>query len=100
MGGILMGNDATCKVVGIGTVKIKMRDGMTRILSDVKQVPTLKNNLIFLDTLDANGCVIQAEDWTMKVKNGSMVILRDTKSLNNLYRLKWNTVTGGAAASN
>ena len=99
MGEILIGNDATCKVVGIGTVKIKMWDGVTCTLSDVRHVPALKKNFISLGTLDANGYVIQAEDGTMKVKKGSMVILRSTKSPNNLYRLKGNTVTSGATIS-
>ena len=98
MGGIFMGNDATYKVVGIDTVKIKIWDGVTRTLNDARHIPTLKKNLIPLSTLDANGCVIQAEDRAMKVKKGSMVILRGTKP-NNLYKLKRNTVTGGTVVS-
>lgn len=57
-----MGNDATPKVMGIGTVKIEMWDGVTRMLSDVRHVPTLKKNLISLGTLDAKKYVIQDED--------------------------------------
>ena len=34
-GSILMGNDATCKVVGIGTIKIKMFDNVVRTLGEV-----------------------------------------------------------------
>ena len=75
-----MDNDTTCKVVGIDTVKIKMWDGLTYMLSDVRHVPTLKKNLISLGTLDANGCVIQVENGVMKVKKGSMVILHNIKS--------------------
>ena len=37
-----MGNNITCKVVGIGTVRIKMYDGVVRTLSDVRHVPDLK----------------------------------------------------------
>ena len=31
-----IGNDSSSKVIGIGTVKIKMHDGTIRTLSDVK----------------------------------------------------------------
>ncbi|KAK2982605.1 hypothetical protein RJ640_024665, partial [Escallonia rubra] len=34
-GTVLMGNDAVCKVMGIGTIKIKMFDGIVRTLGDV-----------------------------------------------------------------
>lgn len=98
-GEILMGNNATCKVVGIGSVHIKMWDGVVRTLSEVRHVPALKKNLISLGALDSKGCVIQAEGGALKVKRGSMVILRGTKLPNNLYRLKGNTVVGGAAVS-
>ena len=36
-----MGNDATCLVIGIGTMKIKMFDGVVRVLSNVRHVPDL-----------------------------------------------------------
>lgn len=38
-GVVLMGNDVSCKVVGIGTVRIKMHDGLVRTLTDVRHVP-------------------------------------------------------------
>ena len=48
-----MGNDAPCKIVGIGSVKIKMYDGVVRTLTEVRHVPELKKNLISLSILDA-----------------------------------------------
>ena len=36
-----MGKDATCPVIGIGTVKIKMFDRVVRVLSIVKHVQIL-----------------------------------------------------------
>ena len=41
-GEILMGNNMICKVLGIGTVRIKMYDGVVRTLSDVCHMPDLK----------------------------------------------------------
>ena len=31
-----MGNDATCTIIGIGTIKIKMSDGLVRTLEEVR----------------------------------------------------------------
>lgn len=51
-GNVLMGNDAPCKIIGIGTIKIKMADGVVRTLGCVRNVPTLKKNLMSLGTLE------------------------------------------------
>ena len=50
-----MGNDATCPVIGIGTVMIKMFDGVVRVLSNVRHVLDLRKNLISLGVLDDLG---------------------------------------------
>ena len=94
-----MGNHATCKVIGIGTIKIKMFDGIVKTLGSVRHVPALKKNLISLGTLDTNGCSFTAKDGVIKVCKGSMVIMRGTKLGNNLYKLSGNTILGGAAIS-
>ena len=51
---VLMGNNASCKVACIGTVHIRMFDGVVT-LGDVRHVPDLKRNLISLSTLKAKG---------------------------------------------
>ena len=42
-----MGNNTTCKVVRVDSVKMRMFDGMVRTLTDVRYVSDLKKNLIF-----------------------------------------------------
>ena len=54
-GVVYMGNDSTCKMTGIGSVQIKMFDGVIRKLNDVRYVRDLKKNLISLGVLDASG---------------------------------------------
>ena len=39
-----MENNVTCKTVGIGSIKIKMYDGIVRTLIDVRYVPELRKN--------------------------------------------------------
>ena len=51
-GNVLMGNDAFCKSVGIGSVQIIMHDGVVRTLTKVRQIPKLKKNLVFVGAMD------------------------------------------------
>ncbi|KAI9192092.1 hypothetical protein LWI28_018208 [Acer negundo] len=50
-----MGNIMSYKVVGNGTIRIQMFDGIIRILSDVQSVPDLNKNLISLGIIDSQG---------------------------------------------
>lgn len=51
VGSVFMGNNSTCKIVGVGTIRIKMYDGVVRTLIGVRHNPNLKKNLISLGTL-------------------------------------------------
>jgi len=55
-GVVLMGNNMSCKVVGICSIRIKMNDGVLRTLTNVRHISDLKKNLISLGTLDSQGC--------------------------------------------
>ena len=50
-GNVLMGNNMPYKTIGIGSIKIRMHDGIVRTLSNVRHVSNLKKNLISLGTL-------------------------------------------------
>ena len=41
-GSVLMGNHAACKVMGISSVRIKMKDGLVLGLKGVRHIPELK----------------------------------------------------------
>ena len=41
MGTVLMGNDVPCKIIDIGTVRVKMHDGIIRTLEGVRHIPDL-----------------------------------------------------------
>lgn len=68
-GVVLMGNDAQCKVVGIGTVQIRTHDGVIRTLTNFRHISDLKRNLISLGTLESLGCKYSAEVRVLKVSN-------------------------------
>ncbi|KAG8501848.1 hypothetical protein CXB51_004653 [Gossypium anomalum] len=72
-GVVLMGNNASCKIAGLGTIKVKMFDGVVRTLSDVRYVPELKRNLISLSTLDSKGYRYTAESGGSTVTGDAAV---------------------------
>ena len=96
-GNVTMGNNTICKVVGIGSIKVKMFDGMVRTLTDVRYVPGLKKNLS-LGTLDKIGCRITCEGGVMKVARGSLVVMKG-KLNGSLYALQGSTILGSANVS-
>ena len=60
-GVVLMGNNSMCKVVGIGTVSLRMFDSVVRELTQIRFILDLKRKLISIGMLDQTGCVIKAE---------------------------------------
>jgi hypothetical protein len=70
-----MGNDATCTIIGMRAIKIKMSDGVVRTLKEVRHIPDMKKNLILLGTLDSKGYSYKSENDIMKVSKGAMVVM-------------------------
>ncbi|KAH9650990.1 hypothetical protein KPL70_026576 [Citrus sinensis] len=96
---VVMGNDSSCRVVGRGSIRLRVFDGMIRKLRDVRHVPDLKRNLISLGMLDKTGCLVKLESGTLKVLKWSMVVMKGNMS-NGLYVLQGSAVTGDVAVSN
>ncbi|KAG8478507.1 hypothetical protein CXB51_028390 [Gossypium anomalum] len=98
-GVVLMGNNTSCKITGVGTIKVKMFDGIVRTLSDVQHVPELKRNLISLSTLDSKGYRYTAESGVLKISKGSLIVMKGQRKTAKLYVLEGSTVTGDAAVA-
>ena len=94
-GKVLMGNNASCKVIGIGSVRLKMSDGIIRELDNVRHIPELKRNLISLSMLDKAGCCIRLESSSLKVIKGSLILMKGVMQ-NGLYILQGTAITGDA----
>ena len=75
-GMVQMSNDATCPVIGIGTVKIKMFGGVVRVLSNAKHVPDLKKNLISLRVLEDLGYSYLSKGGIMKITKGTLMVMK------------------------
>uniref|UniRef100_A0A2N9IB18 CCHC-type domain-containing protein n=1 Tax=Fagus sylvatica TaxID=28930 RepID=A0A2N9IB18_FAGSY len=97
-GSVRMGNDATCTIIGMGTIKIKMSDGVVRTLEEVRHIPDMRKNLISLGILDSKGYSYKSENGIMKVSKGAMVVMTGQKISSNVYKLLGNTILGGVAA--
>uniref|UniRef100_A0A2N9HCZ1 Integrase catalytic domain-containing protein n=1 Tax=Fagus sylvatica TaxID=28930 RepID=A0A2N9HCZ1_FAGSY len=93
---VIMGNDATCSVIGIGTVKIKMFDGVVRVVEDVRHISDLRKNLISLGLLDDLGYSYSSKGGVMKITKHTLLVIEGRK-VNQLYRLIGNIVVGGPA---
>ncbi|KAH1073512.1 hypothetical protein J1N35_025840 [Gossypium stocksii] len=84
----LMGNNASCKITSVGTIKVKMFDGVVRILNDIRHVPELKRNLISLSTLDSKGYKYIVESGVLNISNGSLVVMKgQRKAVKDLYTI-------------
>jgi len=94
----VIGDDHQCNIEGMGTVHIKMEDGIVRELKDVRYVPQLKKNLISVGTFEALGLVVSIRDGVLKMTKGSMVVMKGVRQ-ENLYYLKGSTVTGQVETS-
>ncbi|GJX92940.1 retrovirus-related pol polyprotein from transposon TNT 1-94 [Tanacetum coccineum] len=92
-GHVFMGNDSPCKVVGIGTIRINMHDGVVRTLTDVRHVPDLKKNLISLGVLDSKGFKYTNENGVLRDSKGALVVMKATKGNSSLYTLQGETIT-------
>ncbi|KAL5554210.1 hypothetical protein UlMin_041611 [Ulmus minor] len=91
-----MRNNDSCRIVGIGTMRLKMFDGQIKTLSKVRHIPDLKRNLISLSTLDEARYSFRGIDGILKVSKGIMTVMKGQKR-NGLYSLVGSTITGTSA---
>ena len=89
-GQVQLGDNRPCKIVGMGNVKIKQRNGNIWLLKEVKHVPDLGKNLISIGQLASEGCISIFIDKTWKVIRGSLVIVKGEK-VGTLYLCTGNT---------
>ena len=97
-GVVYMGKDSSCKMMGIGSVQIKMFDGIIRKLNDVRHVPDLKKNLISLGVLDAIGYRIILKGGNLKIARGALVSIKGTRR-GSIYYLNGTTIIEHAAVA-
>jgi hypothetical protein len=78
-GQVRLGDDAPCKIVGMGKVKINQSNGNQWLLKEVRHVPYLRKSLILTRQLAIEGCISIFTDKVWKVTKGSLVIAKGEK---------------------
>jgi hypothetical protein len=78
-GQVHLGDDAPCKIVGMGKVKIKKRNGDQWLLKEVRHVPNLRKNIISTVQLESEGCISIFTDKAWNVTKGSLVTKKGEK---------------------
>lgn len=83
---MLLGNNKACEVKGIGSIVIKIHDGISRTVQNVRYVPDLKRNLLSIGMFGKCGFTIKIDNGILKVTRGSLVVMKG-KLGNGLYLL-------------
>ena len=93
---MILGDDHPYRVIGIGSIWMRMFDGMVRTLTNMKYVPNLKKNLVLSGYLERSGYNLNscARSGVLNISNGAMVVIRDRRMENNLYRIEGSMVIG------
>ena len=89
---VVMGNDSSSKAIEIGTVKVKMFDGVVRALSNGKYVPKLRS-LISLEPLDILSYDFSTKNGIMDINKGALIAMK-RKRVKILYTLIRKTILG------
>ena len=97
-GSVLLGDDAICKVQGIGIVQIKSHANTVVTLDDVRYVPQLKRNLLSVNALDIAGFEGRWGRGSITISKGALTLLRGKLS-GTLYYLDGTTVVGEASSA-
>ena len=71
-----MGNNVTCKVVRIGTVRIKMYNGVVRTFSNICHMPNLRKNILSLDIFDSHGYKYTGENGVLRINKGALGLIK------------------------
>ena len=95
-GQVVLGNNKTCEVMSIGSVRIKMFNSVERVIHQVRYIPALKRNLISLGMLDSKGYSYKASKGILKVSKGCLPVMKGVIE-NGLYVLQGSTVIGSAS---
>ena len=85
-----MGDDHTCRLVGKGTIHIRMYDETLRELKEMGYIPHITKNLISVGDQEVKGLKETLREGVLKMFSGSLVVLKDIKC--NVYYLMGSVV--------
>ncbi|GKD01065.1 retrovirus-related pol polyprotein from transposon TNT 1-94 [Tanacetum coccineum] len=71
-GTVLLGDNRACAIIGIGKVRVQIKDGSSFVLENVRYIPELKRNLISLGILDREGYAVKLQNGRVKISKASV----------------------------
>lgn len=86
IGVVSLGDGLTYNIMGVGTVRIKMCDGMIFTLGGLIYVPKMQKNLKSLGWLASVGCMYSSTGEAIKITCGCLVEMKGEKC-DDLYCL-------------
>lgn len=89
---VVLVNDHESEIVGIGSMKVKMNDGIVKTFDDVKHERKLQRNLISLGWLDSLGYGFSPKGGFIKVSSGALVVMKGKLIPQNSYMLMESTI--------
>ncbi|KAH0645930.1 hypothetical protein KY284_033814 [Solanum tuberosum] len=92
-------NNNPLTAYGVGSIRLRNHDRLTRTLIDVRYVPNLKKNLIFVGSLESKGFKVIADNGIMRICSGALVVMKAIRRINNMYHYQGSTVIGTAATT-
>nr|GFD02792.1 zinc finger, CCHC-type [Tanacetum cinerariifolium] len=98
-GTVLLSDNKACAIIGIGKVRVQMKDGSSFVLENMRYILELKRNLISLGTLDREGYTVKLQNGRVKVIKGSLMVLSGTMKGNCVYSLDGWAESGEASVS-
>ncbi|CAN6886732.1 unnamed protein product, partial [Brassica oleracea] len=96
-GSVYSCNDHELKIVGTGSIQLKMYDGTVCTIHEVRHVEGLKKNLLSVGQLDDLGCKVEVQNGTLKVIRGALVLMKGEKIAAKLYMLRGETLSESEA---
>ncbi|CAO2832458.1 unnamed protein product [Amaranthus hypochondriacus] len=95
---VTVDNGASCEVVGISSMRLRLVDGKRLTLTRVRHVPTLGKKLISLEILDDLGLVENYVMGELSVFKDSKLVLRGIKE-RSLYDFQSVTLLGSVVSA-
>uniref|UniRef100_A0A803PRA4 Retrovirus-related Pol polyprotein from transposon TNT 1-94-like beta-barrel domain-containing protein n=1 Tax=Cannabis sativa TaxID=3483 RepID=A0A803PRA4_CANSA len=90
-GVVELGDNRYCKMIGVGSIRLKIDNGRITKLDKVRHVLEIKRNLISISMLDQDGCVVRVEKGKLRVIRGDKTII-EWSIVNGIYVLQENTL--------
>ncbi|GJU58808.1 zinc finger, CCHC-type containing protein [Tanacetum coccineum] len=94
-GSVHLGDNRTCTIKGTWKVKIKLHDGSSFILEDVRYVSGLRRSLILFGTLEKEGYTMKMQMGRIKVIKSCQVMMTEIRKKNYVYTLEAKVMNFG-----